>query len=517
MRGQAGVLPRFANGERQLVVVDDCRHRCFVPVDHHTLDRGGTERTGQEDGFVVAPGDDVDPLVAQFPHHRLDPGTFHPDAGANRIDTGVVRIDRDLRPFSRFTSNRLNFDDTLIDFRDFELEKLDQKLRVGPGQDHLRPLGCAKNVYQIGADGISLTVALFSNLLLEGDNSLRAAKVNQNIAMADLLDGAADDFSESILVILVDLLPFGFPNSLDQDLFGGLNGIPTEIGKPEQLLDFAIDFDVGFDLAGSRKSDLQGRIIDFVVIDDGFGGEDLDIAGIEVDVHLDVVRRAEPPLGCGEQPNFQGFDHHRLVNVLFLSNLAQRLQDFIVQKDISSKFEMEVGFSDFGGRNAPGFTIYRQFKLRPVVSRQLANQYPPAFKYYLNGPTESPFVVAIGLEGPVQPGRGDLEDVSPVNWIVGIQDIRDPAAEARAITYGDSVDTIHVDAQHSVPGTTGELQVNQIRALILQIELNQLFDGFLQHRIVHKPGTRIEVQIFKRAGTRPLSLFRRLNIWYFTL
>ena len=487
MRGQSGVLPRFANGKRQLVVVDDCRHRCLVSIDHHTFDRGGAEPTGKKDGFVFAPGHDVDPLVAQFPNDRLDPGAFHPHAGADRIDAGVVRIHRDFCSLSRFAGDGPDFNDTLVDFRDLELKQLHQKLRMRSGEDDLRPLRRAENVDQIGAYRVSLAVPLLANLLLERNDRLRAPQVYQNIAVADLLDGAADDFADSILIVLVDLLALGFPHPLDKDLLGGLNGITAEIGKPEQLPDFPVDFDAGFDLAGCRKSDLKGRILDLLVLDDRLCGNDLDIAGVDIDIHLDVVRRAEPPLGCGEQPDFQGFDHERPVNVFFLGNLAQRLKDFVVQKDISSKFEMEVGFSYVGGRDDLNPAVDIEYQFGPVVSREVTNQHASAIQYDLNGPADGSLVVPIGLERPVESGRRNLKDIAPADRIVSIQNISDPAAEARAFINGNAVCSIHVDAQRPVPGTARELQIDQVRTLVLQIGRDELFDCFLNRRIVHKP------------------------------
>jgi hypothetical protein len=86
-------------------------------------------------GDVGTPGDDIDPLVGEFPDYALNPRTLHADAGADRVDPQVVASDRHLAPLSGRPGDPLDLDDPLVDLRDLDREEPLHELRVPPAQD----------------------------------------------------------------------------------------------------------------------------------------------------------------------------------------------------------------------------------------------------------------------------------------------------------------------------------------------------------------------------------------------
>ena len=131
-------MPALADGQGKLVFADrdPDPFAGFVDLESFELCRG--QGVGDEIPDVRVPADDVHLLVVEFPHDVLDPLTAQTDAGAHRIDLFVAGPDRQLGAKARFAGDALDFDGAVVDFGHFELEELDDKARIGAGQDDLR-------------------------------------------------------------------------------------------------------------------------------------------------------------------------------------------------------------------------------------------------------------------------------------------------------------------------------------------------------------------------------------------
>ena len=68
--------------------------------------------------------ENVDVLVSQFPYDTDDTCTLDTDAGSDRIDSVIIGLHSDLGPFARYADYLLYGDESVIDFRNFLLEKL---------------------------------------------------------------------------------------------------------------------------------------------------------------------------------------------------------------------------------------------------------------------------------------------------------------------------------------------------------------------------------------------------------
>ena len=93
-RGQAGVLPLLADGERQLVVGHDDQRRAVAGVDPDLFHLGGLQRVRDQLGRVRAPRHHVDLLAAELVHHHADARALRAHARADRIDARLVATTR---------------------------------------------------------------------------------------------------------------------------------------------------------------------------------------------------------------------------------------------------------------------------------------------------------------------------------------------------------------------------------------------------------------------------------------
>ena len=165
--GEAHVLAALADGERQLLVLDDdveVRHLAVVG-DRDAGDLGRRQRALGEGHQVVAVLDDVDLLAAQLADDRLHARALHADAGADRIDVALAAVDRDLGALAGGAHRVLDHHRAVVDLRHLHLEQLDQQARIGARQHDLRPLGLLVHVDDDGADALALAVALVARLL----------------------------------------------------------------------------------------------------------------------------------------------------------------------------------------------------------------------------------------------------------------------------------------------------------------------------------------------------------------
>ena len=88
-----------------------------VLVQHHLGDLGRGQRVDDEGGRVLVPLDDVDLLALQLADHGLHALAAHADAGADRIDGGVLGDHGDLGPGAGIARHRLDLHDAVVDLR----------------------------------------------------------------------------------------------------------------------------------------------------------------------------------------------------------------------------------------------------------------------------------------------------------------------------------------------------------------------------------------------------------------
>ena len=194
-------------------------------------------RVGHEQDRILRPFDDVDLLAAQLADDRLHARALHADAGADRIDVALARVDRDLGAIAGLADRAADHHGAVVDLRHFLLEQLDQQGRIGARQHDLRPLGAAVDAADDGADAVADGVVLRARLFLARQLRLDAAELHDDVAVLEALDHAVDDFADALAVLGVDVLALGLADLLEDHLLGGLRGDAAEVLLSARELD----------------------------------------------------------------------------------------------------------------------------------------------------------------------------------------------------------------------------------------------------------------------------------------
>src|SRR5262249_48389479 len=138
--GEADVLALLADGQRELLVLDDDLHHALAVVDdRHALHFGRAERVGHEGDGILRPLHDVDLLAAQLADDRLDARALHADARADRIDVPLPGIHSDFGAIAGFAHGAANHHGAVVNLWHFLLEELDEQRRVRAREHDLRP------------------------------------------------------------------------------------------------------------------------------------------------------------------------------------------------------------------------------------------------------------------------------------------------------------------------------------------------------------------------------------------
>src|SRR5690606_24760703 len=144
--------------------------------------------------------DDVDLLLAELAHHGAHSTAHLTDAGAFRVDTGLLRAHGDLRAVPRLAGEGYDLDDPLGELGNLPFEQLAHETRVSARHDHLRTLQPLRHARHVHADPRAVRVLLTGDLLLGGQDRLELAQVDVHHAgVGPLLDDTRDDLPLLVL------------------------------------------------------------------------------------------------------------------------------------------------------------------------------------------------------------------------------------------------------------------------------------------------------------------------------
>ena len=204
---QPSVLPFFADGERELIVVDDDFGvvRLFVYGD--LLDLGWRERTHHIVFGVFGKRHDVYFFAPQLVHHDAHTAASGTHAGAYGVDILVVGHHGDLGAMPRLTGARHYLHRAFHHLWHFKLKQPADEAGVGAAHHYLRASVGTAHLHEIRLEsGVGFQV-LKRHLLGTGQQSLHAAEVEQGEAAVALLDYAGDDvaFPPCVFFVFVDV------------------------------------------------------------------------------------------------------------------------------------------------------------------------------------------------------------------------------------------------------------------------------------------------------------------------
>ena len=177
LRGEAHVLAVAPDRDREVLLVDDDVHAVLLLVDDDRADLGRRERIDDELRRIGRPQDDVDALAGELVGHRRHARAAHADAGADRIEARVVRLDGDLRAHAGIARRGLDLEHAFLDLRHFELEQLHDEFGRDARQDELRARGGAVDAHQVGAHAIADAKVLLRDQLVARDHRLRCGRI----------------------------------------------------------------------------------------------------------------------------------------------------------------------------------------------------------------------------------------------------------------------------------------------------------------------------------------------------
>ena len=181
-----------------------------------------------EFGRVHVPRNDVDFFAAQLLNYVLNPGSLHPNAGAYRIDVRIFRDDRDFRPGPRLPRRTDDAYNAFAYLRHFRMEKLNQKVRMGPAQNDLGALADLFHIQDIRPYAVSLPKHLSGDLLLLRQDGFGLTDIHQNGAFVHSLDNAVYNLTLAAPELVIDYFPLGILHLLDDDLLSGLRRNPAQ-------------------------------------------------------------------------------------------------------------------------------------------------------------------------------------------------------------------------------------------------------------------------------------------------
>src|ERR1022692_2916423 len=255
-RRQPRVLAALADGERQLVFAHQDFHALadFVQLDAFQLRRLQRLRDKRLD--VGRPRNHVHLFVVELADDVFHALAAHADAGADGIYLRVARIDRHLGAETRFARDALDLNRAVVDFRNLQLEQLDDELRVGAGQNDFRPVRAFLHGLDVAADAFADLVFLGRHALAVRQQRLVFAQVQNHIGTLEPPDRSADDFADAILELGEDQRLLRLPDFLHQRLFGELRRDAAKVGGRDFLFDLVTDLRVGGDVCGVENGEV---------------------------------------------------------------------------------------------------------------------------------------------------------------------------------------------------------------------------------------------------------------------
>ena len=174
-------------------------------------------------------------FALQFGDHCLNANTAQADAGTDGIDGHVFGSDGQFGFGTRITGNPHDFDDAVINFRNFLSKQGGQKFRAGARQENLRAFGFAADVKNISAHAVA--VLNFSLGIISSRRSTASVLPMSSTTLpnSDSFNGSVNDGAHFFFVFFVLTVAFGVTHFLNDHLFGGLGGDAAEINRRQSV------------------------------------------------------------------------------------------------------------------------------------------------------------------------------------------------------------------------------------------------------------------------------------------
>src|SRR5439155_19285772 len=226
----------------------------------------------------------VDALAGQLVGHTVDARAAHADAGADRVDALVVRQHGDLGARAGVASAALDLEQPLLDLGHFLREQLHHEAGRAARQHDLRAALRGVDAGDEGAHAVARAQVLLRDHLVALQAAFDAARLDDDVALVQALDGADEDLLAAREEVVQQLLALGIADLLQDHLLGGLRADAADGHRLDRLLDVVIDLDVGDLLLGLEQQDLGiGQLQTSLVGNDVPAAEGFVVAGLTID------------------------------------------------------------------------------------------------------------------------------------------------------------------------------------------------------------------------------------------
>ena len=239
---------------------------------------------------------------------------------------GILADHRDLGAAARIARHGADFDHAVIDFRHFLGEQPHHELGMAARQENLRPAGFAAHVIDIGADAVAGAEAFARDHLVAAHHAFGLAQIDHHRAEFGALDHAMHHFADAVLVFVILALALGIAHLLHDHLLGVLGIDAVEIHRRQGLGDDVADLGVG--IAAARVGQRNLGLVVLHQLHDMQIARDMGLAGLGIDIDLDVVLGAVMGLGGALHRLFHRGQHHLLVDGFVARDGVGDLQKF---------------------------------------------------------------------------------------------------------------------------------------------------------------------------------------------
>ena len=218
------------------------------------------------------------------------PQSALPDRGADRIDAGLTRADRDLRAGPDLARDGHDLDLPVEDLGHLELEQPLHQVLVRSREHDLRTFWRATHLVDQEPSMLLDGVAFVRRLLGAWQHALGPTEVDDRRAHLEADDLAVDDVPFALGVLAEDMLPLGLAQALLDDLLHRLRADPPEdLGA---LLDRDHLAQHRILAVGLRLGDGELRLGVLDLLDGGLQHVDAHRAGLRVDLDVEILLRA---------------------------------------------------------------------------------------------------------------------------------------------------------------------------------------------------------------------------------
>ena len=219
------------------------------------------------------------------------------DTGADRVDAILLGKDGNLAAGPSLARYVYYFYGAAVDLGNLHLEQPPEELLVGARDDKLRPLVRLPDGLEQDLHLLAHPVPLVHGLLGVGQDRFGPTHLDGDLPRLDLLDGDGEDLALLVGKFLEDEVPFRFPQSLHDDLFGRLGGdAPRAVGQALRSDDI-VNLSVALDIPGVAEGQLELGLLH--LFHHGLHDEDAHVsaARVELDGYVLASRDAVSLVG----------------------------------------------------------------------------------------------------------------------------------------------------------------------------------------------------------------------------